>query len=196
MGKSSSFHFLACFDLLSLTDLGFLILYRPLRPHPGKCPSTLRWTTALTWLRTAKAHTKSTLQPTCQRPYAEKTSKTSARVCSEIKSKEWASPQLTCQSLKRPQAVAADRRPLSHTTRSTWFNSTGMVTKIRESSIKMAWRVSIIVFKRLIDTIVLFVALLYTDCHMSFKRGLYRIESDNDRNSTYLEVKRDGEAGW
>ena len=31
---------------------------------------------------------------------------------------------------------------------------------------------------------------------MSFKRGLYRIVSDNEEDTTMLEIKRDGEAGW
>ena len=33
-------------------------------------------------------------------------------------------------------------------------------------------------------------------CHLDFKRAIFRVESDNDRNTTLLEVKRDGEEGW
>jgi len=35
-----------------------------------------------------------------------------------------------------------------------------------------------------------------TFCNMKFKSAIYRIESDNERNTTLLEVKRDGEPGW
>ena len=33
-------------------------------------------------------------------------------------------------------------------------------------------------------------------CHLDFKKAILRIDSDNDRNSTIVEVKRDGEEGW
>ena len=33
-------------------------------------------------------------------------------------------------------------------------------------------------------------------CHLDFKSAVLRIDSDNKRNSTILEVKRDGEEGW
>ena len=33
-------------------------------------------------------------------------------------------------------------------------------------------------------------------CHLDFKSAVLRIDSDNARNSTILEVKRDGEEGW
>ena len=33
-------------------------------------------------------------------------------------------------------------------------------------------------------------------CHLNFKSGVLRIDSDNDRNSTIIEIKRDGEQGW
>ena len=31
---------------------------------------------------------------------------------------------------------------------------------------------------------------------MEFSEAIYRIESDNERNTLLLEVKRDNEAGW
>lgn len=33
-------------------------------------------------------------------------------------------------------------------------------------------------------------------CHLDFKKAILRIDSDNARNSTILEVKRDDEESW
>ena len=47
-------------------------------------------------------------------------------------------------------------------------------------------------YEPIIDTNVFYVVV----CHLDFKAGVLRIDSENARNSTIIEVKRDGEEGW